>query len=45
MYKKILLAYDGSDAGQQAMLDCKEITYATRFTASSHLSASRRPAK
>ena len=25
MYKKILLAYDGSDAGQQALLDCKEI--------------------
>lgn len=25
MYKKILLAYDGSDAGQQALLDCKDI--------------------
>ena len=25
MYKKILLAYDGSDAGQQALLDCREI--------------------
>ena len=25
MYKKILLAYDGSNAGQQALLDCKEI--------------------
>ena len=25
MYKKILLAYDGSDAGQRALLDCKDI--------------------
>lgn len=25
MYKRILLAYDGSDAGQKALLDCKEI--------------------
>ena len=25
MYKKILLAYDGSDAGQTALLDCKEL--------------------
>jgi len=25
MYKKILLAYDGSEAGQQALLDCHEI--------------------
>ncbi len=25
MYKKILLAYDGSDAGQKALLDCKEL--------------------
>ena len=25
MYKKILLAYDGSDAGQKALLDCREV--------------------
>ena len=25
MYKKILLAYDGSEAGQRALLDCREI--------------------
>ena len=25
MYKKILLAYDGSEPGQQALLDCHEI--------------------
>ena len=25
MYKKILLAYDGSDAGQTALLDCREL--------------------
>jgi len=25
MYKRILLAYDGSDAGQRALLDCREI--------------------
>lgn len=25
MYKRILLAYDGSDAGQTALLDCKEL--------------------
>jgi len=25
MYKKILLAYDGSDAGQKALLECREI--------------------
>jgi nucleotide-binding universal stress UspA family protein len=25
MYKRILLAYDGSEAGQQALLDCHEI--------------------
>jgi nucleotide-binding universal stress UspA family protein len=25
MYKKILLAYDGSDAGQKALLDCGEL--------------------
>ena len=25
MYKKILLAYDGSDAGQKALLDCSEV--------------------
>ena len=27
MYKRILLAYDGSDAGQKALLDCKEIAH------------------
>ncbi|HEX2545382.1 MAG TPA: universal stress protein [Ramlibacter sp.] len=26
MYKKILLAYDGSEAGQKALLDCREIS-------------------
>ena len=25
MYKRILLAYDGSEAGQKALLDCKEL--------------------
>lgn len=25
MYKRILLAYDGSDAGQKALLDCGEL--------------------
>ncbi|MBE7942452.1 MULTISPECIES: universal stress protein [Ramlibacter] len=25
MYKRIVLAYDGSDAGQRALLDCKDI--------------------
>jgi nucleotide-binding universal stress UspA family protein len=25
MYKRILLAYDGTDAGQKALLDCKDI--------------------
>jgi nucleotide-binding universal stress UspA family protein len=25
MYKRILLAYDGSEAGQKALLDCQEI--------------------
>jgi nucleotide-binding universal stress UspA family protein len=25
MYKRILLAYDGSDAGQKALLDCCEV--------------------
>ena len=25
MYKKILLAYDGSESGQNALLDCHEI--------------------
>jgi nucleotide-binding universal stress UspA family protein len=25
MYKRILLAYDGSDAGQKALLDCQEL--------------------
>ena len=25
MYKRIVLAYDGSDAGQNALLDCREL--------------------
>jgi nucleotide-binding universal stress UspA family protein len=25
MYKRILVAYDGSEAGQKALLDCKEL--------------------
>ncbi len=25
MYKKILMAYDGSEAGQRALLDCREL--------------------
>ena len=25
MYKRILLAYDGSDAGQKALLECKDL--------------------
>ena len=25
MYKRILLAYDGSESGQKALIDCKEI--------------------
>jgi nucleotide-binding universal stress UspA family protein len=25
MYKRILLAYDGSDAGQRALLDCQDL--------------------
>ncbi len=25
MYKRILLAYDGSEAGQKALLDCREL--------------------
>ena len=24
MYKRILLAYDGTEAGQKALLDCRE---------------------
>jgi nucleotide-binding universal stress UspA family protein len=27
MYKRILLAYDGSDAGQKALLDCNEVAH------------------
>ena len=27
MYKRILLAYDGSDAGQNALLDCRELAH------------------
>jgi nucleotide-binding universal stress UspA family protein len=29
MYKRILLAYDGSEAGQKALLDCKDIAHLT----------------
>ena len=25
MYKRILLAYDGSEAGQKALLECREL--------------------
>src|SRR3978361_2326984 len=25
MYKRIVLAYDGSDAGQKALLDCRDL--------------------
>ena len=25
MYKRVLLAYDGSESGQQALLNCREI--------------------
>ena len=27
MYKRILLAYDGTDAGQKALLDCQELAH------------------
>ena len=27
MYKRILLAYDGSDAGQKALLDCQDLVH------------------
>lgn len=27
MYKRILLAYDGSDAGQKALLDCRDLAH------------------
>jgi nucleotide-binding universal stress UspA family protein len=30
MYKRILLAYDGSDAGQNALLDCQDLVQWTR---------------
>ena len=30
MYKRILLAYDGSEAGQQALLDCDDIALWSR---------------
>lgn len=30
MYKRILLAYDGSEAGQQALLDCDDIAQWSR---------------
>ena len=29
MYKRILLAYDGSESGQKALLDCREIALLT----------------
>lgn len=34
MYKKIVLAYDGSDCGQQALLDCKELAQWSHATLS-----------
>ncbi|AEG92741.1 universal stress protein [Ramlibacter tataouinensis] len=30
MYKRILLAYDGSDAGQKALLECREVAQWSR---------------
>ena len=30
MYKRILLAYDGSDAGQRALLDCQDLAQWSR---------------
>ena len=27
MYKRILLAYDGSDSGQKALLDCRDVAH------------------
>ncbi len=30
MYKRILLAYDGSDAGQKALLECRELAQWSR---------------
>ena len=30
MYKRILLAYDGSESGQNALLDCREVASWTR---------------
>jgi nucleotide-binding universal stress UspA family protein len=30
MYKRILLAYDGSDAGQKALLDCQDLAQWSR---------------
>ena len=30
LYKRILLAYDGSDAGQKALLDCRELAQWSR---------------
>jgi len=30
MYKRILLAYDGSEAGQKALLDCRDIVQWTQ---------------
>ena len=32
MYKRILLAYDGTEAGQKALLDAREIAELTRST-------------
>lgn len=42
MYKRILLAYDGSDAGQKALLDCKDL--AQWSAAALHLIAVMPPA-
>ncbi len=42
MYKRILLAYDGSEPGQKALLDCREI--ADLSSATIHLIAVMPPA-
>jgi nucleotide-binding universal stress UspA family protein len=42
MYKRILLAYDGSEAGQKALLDAREIAELNRATV--HLIAVMPPA-
>ena len=41
MYKKILLAYDGSESGQQALLDCHEIAQWSQAELGERLDVSR----